>query len=236
MSKPIIEAKSLTKTYGSKKETGVTVGPMDFTIADGQFVVILGRSGSGKSTLLNLLTGLDMATDGDLIVANLNLSKISRSKLAKYRSQIGVIFQSYNLLGNLNTLENVMMGGLAGGRNVTREQAMNLLRQFNLEHRAYNNIKTLSGGEKQRAAICRALINNPKILFCDEPTGALDSQNEREVEKILTKLNQEQGKTIVMVTHNPEFAELADLVIRLEDGKIIEQQHRQPASSGKINL
>jgi putative ABC transport system ATP-binding protein len=215
---PIIQASQLCKYYGNQKNLVKALGPVDLSINQGEFVVILGRSGSGKSTLLNLLAGLDKSTSGNLIVNGQDLSKISSSKLAKYRSSIGIIFQFYNLLPTLNTLENVMMGSWIGSKNIPESDGLKLLDQFGLLHRAKSDVKTLSGGEKQRLAICRALIGKPEILFCDEPTGALDSQNEQEVKVILEKLNKENGLTVVMVTHNTEFKEIADRIINIKDG------------------
>jgi putative ABC transport system ATP-binding protein len=215
----LITAKNLKKSYGKGKDTVHALGPIDFTVVEGSFTIILGKSGSGKSTLLNLLSGLDNATDGSLVVAGETLSKFKSAKLAKYRAKIGLIFQFYNLLPNLSTLENVMISSWLKGTAIAKQDAVDLLTQFGLGHRINSNIKTLSGGEKQRVAICRSLINKPEILFCDEPTGALDTANEQIVKDILVKLNKE-GMTIVMVTHNEEFIPMADKVITMKDGLI----------------
>jgi len=214
----LITAKSITKFYGTTKDPIKALGPVDLTVTKGSFTVILGRSGSGKSTLLNLIAGLDKATSGELVVGEDNLSRSSQKQLAKYRGKIGIIFQFYNLLPNLNTLENVLMGGWASGKNPSEAQAIELLKQFGLEHRLKANTKTLSGGEKQRVAICRSLIGNPEILLCDEPTGALDSVNEDQVRQILVDLNKNQGLTILMVTHNPDFAKIATQIVTMKDG------------------
>jgi putative ABC transport system ATP-binding protein len=173
--------------------------------------------------LLNLIAGLDKATSGELVVGDDNLSKSSQKQLAQYRGKIGVIFQFYNLLPNLNTVENVLMGGWASGKNPSQSEAEALLKQFNLDHRSTANTKTLSGGEKQRVAICRSLIGNPEILLCDEPTGALDSVNETQVGEILVDLNRNKGLTVVMVTHNPEFAKLATQIIHMKDGLVVQE-------------
>jgi putative ABC transport system ATP-binding protein len=215
----IISAKNVVKKYGSKKEPIVALGPVSLDIEAKTFTVIIGRSGSGKSTFLNLMAGLDVVSEGVLEVDGLELSNASGGKLAKYRAGVGIIFQSYNLLPNLSALENVEMGVWASGKQANKQRAVELLNQFGLSHRLNANVKTLSGGEKQRVAICRSLINQPKILFCDEPTGALDSVNEKQVKEILLQLHS-QGLTIVMVTHNPEFANYADKVVHMQDGKI----------------
>ncbi len=215
----LIDAKQISKLYGTRKNPIKALGPVDIQIEKGSFTVILGRSGSGKSTLLNVLSGLDKISSGELQVGNVDLTKANARKLAKYRGGIGIIFQFYNLLPNLNTLENVLMGSWAGGKQPSREKAIELLKKFGLEHRINADVKTLSGGEKQRVAICRSLIGDPEILFCDEPTGALDTTNEKQVEEILAELHK-LGLTIVMVTHNPEFAKLADQVIRMKDGLV----------------
>lgn len=219
----IIEAKNITRTFGSGQSKTHALGPVSFEIKSGEFVIILGRSGSGKSTLLNLLCGLDTASSGSLFVQGKNLSQLKQKQLASYRSEIGIIFQSYNLLPNLNTVENVLLGAWAGGKKATKEDAEGLLKKVNLEHRIQSNVKNLSGGEKQRVSIARSLIGQPDIVFCDEPTGALDSHNEEVVVDILKQLNQE-GKTIVMVTHNQDFIQLADRVLYLEDGVLIEEK------------
>ena len=166
------------------------------------------------------MAGLDEVTDGELEVLGKKLSDYSKRELAKYRSNIGIIFQSYNLLPNLSAIENVMMGAWAGGNQVSRIKADSLMTRFGLDHRLDADVKTLSGGEKQRVAICRSLIGDPQILFCDEPTGALDSENEEQVLQILQSLNKESGITLVIVTHNPDFVKYADQVIEMNDGLI----------------
>jgi putative ABC transport system ATP-binding protein len=238
--KMIVKAHKLSKHYDYKKTRIQALGPIDFEIEAGSFNVILGRSGSGKSTLLNLLAGLDRASGGELEIYDENISGHSQKRLAKYRSKIGIIFQFYNLFPNLNCLENVLISSQLKGLKPNKEKAIKLLKEFGLGDRIYNNIKTLSGGEKQRVAICRSLISDPEILFCDEPTGALDSINENAVKDILIDLNK-KGMTIIMVTHNDEFANLADRVITLKDGQIesdIKHQsdrhlHKKPLFSTK---
>jgi len=225
----IIEVKGATKVYGTSANPINALGPVDLGIDEGSFTVILGRSGSGKSTLLNLLAGLDKPTQGTVHVLEKDLSKASSPKLAKYRGDIGIIFQFYNLLPNLNVTENIMMGQWASGGKADKEYAQELMKKFGIEHRMNANVKTLSGGEKQRVAICRALIGKPKILFCDEPTGALDSQNEIQVKDILQELHQE-GLTIVLVTHADVFSDIADCVLHMKDGRIVENIKKKSMS------
>lgn len=215
----LIQAQDLVKLFGTRANPVHALGPVSFEIPQGSFTLIIGRSGSGKSTLLNLLCGLDTPTSGELTVGADVIHRYNTNKMAAYRAKIGIVFQAYHLLPNLNVRENVLLGGWAGDAPVTTEQADVLLETLGLKHRATANVKTLSGGEKQRAAIARALITSPEVLFCDEPTGALDSESEQQVLDILLELHQ-KGQTIVMVTHNPDFIKLADQVIRLKDGHI----------------
>ncbi len=226
----LITASGVTKFYGTRKEPIKALGPVFFEIPQGSLTVILGRSGSGKSTLLNVLAGLDKVTSGELVVGGTDLTRTNSRKLAKFRSQIGIIFQFYNLLPNLNTVENVLMGGWAAGKNPSKQKAIELLTRFGLEHRIGANVKTLSGGEKQRVAICRSLIGDPEILFCDEPTGALDTVNEKQVQGILEDLNR-VGLTIVLVTHNPDFLDSATQVIKMKDGLIESQETKANTGS-----
>jgi ABC-type antimicrobial peptide transport system, ATPase component len=222
----LIEAHNLVKEYQlDKKTTLKALGPVSFTIPKGSFTIIVGRSGSGKSTLLNLLTGLDKPSSGQLKVLGKDISKLNRKALAKYRSQIGIIFQQYNLIPDLTAIENVILGSWAGGSNAKLTTALELLDKFQLRHRAWANVVTLSGGEKQRVAVCRALINQPQILFCDEPTGALDRKNEENVKTILQQLHQE-GMTIVLVTHNLDFLSLGTQILELDDGLLVTSRHK----------
>jgi len=220
--KALISLKNVERSFGSGQSKTHALGPVTFDISKGEFVMIIGRSGSGKSTLLNLLCGLDKASKGSLTIHGKNLEAMNSKQLADYRSTIGIIFQSYNLLPNLNTTENVLLGAWAGGSKAELSRAEELLAKVKLSHRLNANVKNLSGGERQRVSIARSLISDPEIVFCDEPTGALDSSNEEIVLNILKDLNKE-GKTIVMVTHNEEFLKYATRVLHLADGKLVKE-------------
>jgi putative ABC transport system ATP-binding protein len=220
----IIKLSGVNKFFGTKESRVTAVKDATLEIPQGSFTVILGRSGSGKSTLLNLMAGLDTVSGGEIESSGFNLSHVGKGKLAKYRANIGIIFQFYNLMPNLNTMQNVQLGGWAGGKKTSQQEARDLLESLGLGHRLKTNVKLLSGGEKQRVAIARSLVGSPEILFCDEPTGALDLQSEKDVQDILVKLNREQGKTIVLVTHNPEFQEFATQVVTMSDGSIVSNE------------
>jgi putative ABC transport system ATP-binding protein len=228
----IIEVKNVSKFYGTGQSRTHALGPVSFAIKQGEFAMIIGRSGSGKSTMLNLLCGLDKSSQGSVVINGQNLSTLSKDQLSKYRSTIGIVFQSYNLLPNLNTTENVLLGAWASGQSVVDGRAEELLKLVNLGHRMDANVKNLSGGEKQRVSIARSLVADPSVIFCDEPTGALDSHNEEVVINILKNLNK-LGKTIVMVTHNPDFLKYADQVIELVDGKVIKNTEVKKISKPK---
>ena len=229
----IIEAKNVSRYFGVASNPIKAVDNVSVEIPKGSFTVLLGRSGSGKSTLLNQLCGLDQPTSGELIVNGQDLGKLNKRQLSQYRADIGIIFQSYNLLTDMTAVENVMIGAWAGGHKVTTDDAKKLMDDMGIGHRMDATVNTLSGGEKQRVAIARALISNPDILFCDEPTGALDTENEDQVTEILRKLNKEKGITIVMVTHNPNFRDIADQVVTMSDGKISKNEIKKAKSRAK---
>jgi putative ABC transport system ATP-binding protein len=215
----IITCKNLVKNYKNGSKITQALGPINFEVFKGEFLGIYGRSGSGKSTLLNLLTSLDAVTSGDIIINQRYINRLKGKELMKYRGSIGIIFQSYNLLPNLNVLQNILIASWASNKTENKVYAQELMEKLGIEKLAKKNIKNLSGGEKQRVAIARSLINKPNIIFCDEPTGALDSTNENQVMDILKELNKE-GITIVMITHNPELEKIVERVINLKDGLI----------------
>jgi len=198
---------------------------VDLVIRRGTFTSILGPSGSGKSTLLNIIGGLDKPTKGTVLVNGVNISSLSSSKLATYRnSHVGFIFQLYNLLPYLTVVENVELPlAIKGvGARERREVALQLLDLLGLKQMAFKRPSELSGGEQQRVAIARALANKPELILADEPTGNLDSKNAEVVVSTFRKLVDDEGKTVVMVTHNIELARSSDVIVKIRDGKIAE--------------
>ena len=224
--KVIIQACSLNKTYKKLHQQITVLNNINLEICQGEIVAITGTSGSGKSTLLHLLAGLDQPTSGQIIVDGQNLSKLSDKKLSQFRNQtIGFIFQSFYLHPFLTLEKNVEVPAmfLKMKRNQRTTQTVQLLQRVGLADWAKHFPKELSGGQIQRAAIARALINSPKIIFADEPTGNLDSTNSDLVIDLLKQIRQDLGTTIVLVTHNPEIVTKADRHITLKDGMIINQ-------------
>jgi len=217
----VISAKGLTRIYQLGDSDVIGINQIDLEIAAGELVVLKGNSGSGKSTLLSLLAGLDRPTRGDLTVANHDLNKTSESELTFFRRQVvGMIFQSFNLLPTLNVLENVCLPALLAGKSIaeSRLKAADLLNWIGLEKRLNHLPAQLSGGEMQRTAIARALINDPSVVLADEPTGNLDSRNGQIVIDLLAELNQKWGRTIMIATHSSLADSHATVKIFLKDG------------------
>lgn len=215
---PIIEFQDVSRVYTSGDHALRALDHVDLTLDEGKFVVILGPSGAGKSTLLNLLGGLDSPTEGKIIINGKDISTLSGNELADYRaSTVGFVFQFYNLIPTLTVLENVRLVEEIAPNALSAEK---LLEEVGLADHRKNFPSELSGGEQQRVSIARALAKNPKILLCDEPTGALDSETGVLVLKLLLKMAKEYSKTIVIVTHNQNIAKMADVVIRVKNGKI----------------
>jgi ABC-type lipoprotein export system ATPase subunit len=219
----IISAKSLTRVYTLGDSQVVGINQVDLEIAGGELVVLKGNSGSGKSTLLSLLAGLDRPSRGELIVAHHDLNKTSDSELTHFRRQVvGMIFQSFNLLPSLNVLENICLPALLAGKSIaeSRPKAMELLEWLGLDVRLNHLPAQLSGGEMQRTAIARALINDPAIILADEPTGNLDSRNGQIVMDLLAELNRKWNRTVLIATHSTLADEMASVKIGLKDGMI----------------
>lgn len=217
----ILETRNLTKIYTIGEHREHILSDISLQVPAGEFVVVSGSSGSGKTTLLSLLSGLDRPTSGRIFLAGRDITGLSEDQLAPVRNvETGFVFQAFHLIPSLNALENVMFPAELRHDKAAAEKAEALLRRVGLWERRSSFPQQLSGGEKQRVAICRALINDPKIVFADEPTGNLDSENSRGIVELLVGLQRERGTTLVLATHSPEIAARADRVIVLRDGRL----------------
>jgi putative ABC transport system ATP-binding protein len=224
---PLIELNNVTKRYKVGEQDIVALNGIDLTIDQGEFVAIIGPSGSGKSTLMHLLGCLDTPTSGRMIVDGIDLSKASQNRLAEMRNEkIGFVFQAFNLLPKLNVLQNVELPMIYAGVTARerRDRAMTAIQRVQLEHRVHNTPLQLSGGQMQRVAIARALVNNPKIIFADEPTGNLDSHTGATILELFRELSQ-QGRTIALVTHDSNIAAQTPRRIEICDGRIVSGAH-----------
>lgn len=213
-----VELKGVTKTYKMGEVEIHAVDGVDFSIEKGEFVIIVGPSGAGKTTVLNILGGMDSATSGEVLVDGVDIAGFKGRQLTKYRREdIGFVFQFYNLVQNLTTLENVELA-----LQICKDplDAAEVLREVGLGDRLSNFPAQLSGGEQQRVSIARALAKNPKLLLCDEPTGALDYQTGKAILKLLQDTCREKGMTVIVITHNSALAPMADRVIKIKNGKV----------------
>lgn len=231
---PIVEFRNVSRVYTSGDHKLKALDNVNLTLDEGKFIVILGPSGAGKSTLLNLLGGLDSPTSGKIIVDGKDISDLSGDELAVYRAaKVGFVFQFYNLVPTLTVHENVALVKEIAPDALS---ATKMLEEVGLSDHLKNFPSELSGGEQQRVSIARALAKNPKILLCDEPTGALDSQTGVLVLKLLLKMARDYGKTIVIVTHNQNIAKMADVVMRVKNGKILScDEQENPVSADDID-
>ncbi|HCM89376.1 MULTISPECIES: ABC transporter ATP-binding protein [Vagococcus] len=213
-----VEVKNIFKRYHMGDNVIVANNGVSFSIEEGEFVVILGPSGAGKSTVLNILGGMDSCDEGQIIVDGVDIAKYNTKELTTYRRlDVGFVFQFYNLVPNLTARENVDLASQVSNKALNVDQVLALV---NLDHRKQNFPSQLSGGEQQRVAIARALAKNPKLLLCDEPTGALDFETGKQVLKILEDTCRKQKTTVIVITHNSEIAKMADRVIRVNDAKV----------------
>lgn len=225
----LVEFQDVVKTYGTGEGKQIAVDHVDFTIEKGEFVVILGQSGAGKSTVLNMLGGMDVPTQGKVIIDGMEVSAMKDKQLSNYRAKtIGFVFQFYNLLPSLTAYENIALT-----KNIVKDasEPMELLKAVGLEEHKDKFPSQMSGGEQQRVAIARALAKNPRIVLGDEPTGALDSETGIIVLELLQDLCKKKHHTVIVVTHNADIAKCADKVIRMKNGKIreiIRNEHPLP--------
>lgn len=225
MSEPVIRMENIVKTYylGKPNELEILHG-INLTVNKGEFVSIVGESGSGKSTLMNIIGVLDRQTQGDYYLEGQDVNGMSDEVRSAIRNRrIGFVFQNFNLLPRANALKNVMVPLLYGEEHFKngKEHAMEMLKMVGMEDRADHRPNELSGGQKQRVAIARAMINDPAIILADEPTGALDSKTGHMVMDLFHKLHEEQGKTIVLITHSQELAQETERIVTLLDGQIV---------------
>mgnify|MGYP001861677073 FL=1 len=221
----ILKVENLTKKYGKNESEVIAVNDMSFSVESGEFIAIVGSSGSGKSTLLHLLGGVDRPTSGKVFVNGKDIYSLKDDELAIFRRrEVGLIYQFYNLIPILNVEENITLPCDLDRKDVPNEELDELLKVLGLENRRKHLPNELSGGQQQRVAIGRALINHPAIVLADEPTGNLDSKSSDEIIQLLKTSNKKYNQTIIMITHNPEIAKVADRIIRIEDGKIVENK------------
>ncbi len=218
----ILETKGLKKYYGQKESLVKALDGVDLTVEQGEFVSIVGTSGSGKSTLLHMLGGLDYPTEGSVIVDGNDISHLKEDALAIFRRRkIGFVFQSYNLVPVLNVYENIVFPIQLDGNKVDDAYVNQIIKTLGLENKVHSLPSQLSGGQQQRVAIARALAAKPAIILADEPTGNLDSKTSQDVLGLLKVTSKKFEQTIAMITHNEEIAQMADRIIRIEDGKIV---------------
>ena len=221
----ILETQNLKKYYGQEPNITKALDGIDVKVEPGEFVSIIGTSGSGKSTLLNMLGGLDIPSSGSVKIRGKEIGKMNDEQLTVFRRRnIGFVFQNYNLVPILNVYQNIVLPIELDGNTIDRTYVDKIIHLLHLEEKLDNLPNNLSGGQQQRVAIARALASKPAIILADEPTGNLDSKTSLEVMQLLKMTSTEFGQTLVMITHNPELAQIADRMIHIEDGKIVERK------------
>lgn len=219
----ILQTSDLRKYYGTEPNITRALDGVNFSVEEGEFVAVVGTSGSGKSTLLHMMGGLDNPTSGSVVVRGKELAKMSKEQLTIFRRRnIGFVFQNYNLVPILNVYENIVLPVELDGDTVDKRFMDEVVKMLGLEDKLQNMPNNLSGGQQQRVAIARALVSKPAIVLADEPTGNLDSKTSADVLGLLKTTSQKFHQTLVMITHNSEIAQLADRIIRIEDGKIVQ--------------
>ena len=226
MGKIILNSKNLTKSYQNGDRRLVVLDRINLKLEAGTITTIIGESGSGKSTLLNVLSSLDTFDSGKLLIENEDIKSLNEKKLSSFRNEkIGFIFQFHHLLKELNALENVMMPSLIArtSRKKALEEAKHWLNEVGLSHRLTHRPSELSGGEQQRVSLARALMNHPLLLLADEPTGNLDQETSQEIHDLLTRVNEEYNTALLIVTHNPELAQLMPRQVRMRNGHLVDQ-------------
>ena len=220
----ILKVENLCKQYGKGENKVTALDNVSFTVNKGEFVAIVGASGSGKSTLLHLIGGVDRPTSGKVFIDGKDIYKFNDDELAIFRRrQVGLIYQFYNLIPILNVEENITLPLKLDNRNIDKQRLDELIKVLGLEERRTHLPNELSGGQQQRTSIGRAMITNPAIILADEPTGNLDSKASDEIVALLKKSNKDYKQAIIMITHNLEIAKVADRIIKIEDGKIVEE-------------
>ena len=219
----ILKVEHLVKQYGKGDNAVLAVNDISFSVEQGEFVAIVGSSGSGKSTLLHLLGGVDRPTSGKVYIQGEDIYSLNSDKIAIFRRrQVGLIYQFYNLIPILNVKENITLPCELDGRTPDKKELCDLINTLGLKDRVSHLPNQLSGGQQQRVSIGRALINHPAILLADEPTGNLDSRSSDEIVELLKLSNQKYNQTIVMITHDDEIAQVADRILVIEDGQVVD--------------
>lgn len=218
----ILEAKNVVKHYGKGENLVKAVDDISMSVDKGEFVAIVGTSGSGKTTLLNLLGGLDYMDSGDILIDGQSLLQMKEEELTVFRRRkIGFVFQNYNLVSMLDVYKNITLPIRLDGNKIDKEFVKKIVQKLGIEKKMKDKPNQLSGGQQQRVAIARAVASKPAIVLADEPTGNLDSKTSEEVMGLLQMTSKEFNQTIIMITHNEEIAQLADRIVRIEDGKVV---------------